>query len=388
MKNNWPTKKLGEIAQFLRGSGLSKKDLVPAGAYKCILYGQLYTTYGPVIDRVESRTDKRGTVLSVAGDVLVPGTTTADEIGIAVASALNESGVILGGDINIIRTENKILNSKFLAYLLSGPFKMRMAKYARGTNIIHLSGKDIAKIEVPIPPMQTQKQIVGRLDKIAEAQKLNDGLIQKSDELFQSLFYNEYEAKSNQWPPQKLEEVCEKIKQVQPKKVFEKEFSYIDIASINDEGVIRAQITSVGKAPSRARKVVKTGDTIFSTVRPYLKHIAYVPEMLNNSVASTGFCVVRPNPDLADPLFINYVVESDHFVKKILPFQRGANYPAVSDKNVYGIKVSLPPLDTQKQIVAKLSAAQDYKTQLLARRAKLKELFDSVLDKSMKGKMD
>jgi len=112
------------------------------------------------------------------------------------------------GIINIIRTENKILNSKFLAYLLSGPYKMQMAKYARGTNIIHLSGKDIAKIEVPILPSQIQKQIVERLDKIAEAQKLNDELIQKTDELFQSLLYQELNPIGKNWEVKKLGEIA------------------------------------------------------------------------------------------------------------------------------------------------------------------------------------
>ncbi len=329
---------------------------------------------------------KNGFSSFVNGDVLVAKITPCFENGKGAFVEGMPKGIGFGStEFHVLRANGEFLLDKYLYYIVSNKgFRKRYAKFMTGSaGQQRISTDFLKKIKIQLPPLQIQKQIVGRLDKIAEAQKLNDNLIQKADELFQSLLHNEYETKSNQWNSKKLQEVCEKIEQAYPKKLFKKEFSYIDIASISDDGVIRAQIISVNKAPSRARKLVKAGDTVFSTVRPYLKHIAHIPEMLNNSIASTGFCVIRPNTDLADPLFLNYVVESDHFVRKVLPFQRGANYPAVSDKNVYGIKISLPPLQTQKQIVTKLSAAQDYKTQLLAQRSKLKELFDSVLHKSM-----
>jgi restriction endonuclease S subunit len=215
MRIVYPTKKLGEITTILKGSGLSKDDIVVEGSSKCILYGQLYTTYGSVIERVASKTDRVGKILSEIGDVLIPATTTGNEIGIAVASALNEKGIILGGDINIVRTKNKLLNSKFLAYVLSGPFKMQMVKYARGTNIIHLSGNDIAKIKVPVPPQETQEQIVEHIDIIRKAQEMNNELIQKTEELFQSILHKEINPVNKKWKVKKLGELC----QINPSKV-------------------------------------------------------------------------------------------------------------------------------------------------------------------------
>ena len=374
MKTNWPTKKLEEIAEVIMGQSPPSSSYNERGEGLPFFqgkaeFGEIYPT--PI--KYCSSPNR----IAEANDILISVRAPVGNINIAREKSC------IGRGLGALRARKNILNQMFLFYFMKKN-ENNWSRLSTGSTFSAIKGSILKNYKIPLPPLNIQKQIVERLDKIAEAQKLNDGLIQKSDELFQSLFYNEYEAKSNQWSSKKLEGVCEKIEQVQPKKIFEKEFSYIDIASIDEERVIRAQITSVGKAPSRARKVVKTGDTIFSTVRPYLKHIAYIPGMLNNSIASTGFCVIRPNPDLADPLFINYIVESDHFVKKVLPFQRGANYPAVSDKNVYGIKVSLPPLKIQKQIAAKLSAAQDYKTQLLAQKSKLKELFDSALSKSFK----
>ena len=379
MKDNIPTKKLGEIIELTKQERVGSEQDTPIMSITMGL--GLVDQSDKFKERVASRDISN--YKKVKKNELVIGF-PIDEGVLGFQKKYDYAAV--SPAYNVWKIKNGDADMRFLEYFMRSDFarniyRSKMVWTTERRRFI--PRKQFLSIPIPFPKKYLQKQIVERLDKIAEAQKLNDDLTQKADELFQSLLYNEYELKSNQWGLKKLQEVCEDIEQTHPKKIFKREFSYIDIASINDDGVIRAQITSVDKAPSRARKVVKTGDTIFSTVRPYLKHIAFIPEMLNNSIASTGFCVIRPDTDLTDPLFINYVVESDHFVKKVLPFQRGANYPAVSDKNVYGIKISRPPLATQKQIVAKLSAAQDYKKQLLEQKAKLKELFDSALHKSM-----
>ena len=110
LKKGWQIKKLGDIEniEFLRGNGLNKSLLDDNGQNKCILYGELYTKYkSPIIKNVISKTEFQGKVLSKKGDVLIPGTTTADAYGIAIARALNVDNIMLGGDINIVRTKNK-----------------------------------------------------------------------------------------------------------------------------------------------------------------------------------------------------------------------------------------------------------------------------------------
>lgn len=378
----YPTKKLREVCDINGGNAAPQDYSVFSSDGIPFVRMQDLGKYHVTDDLTETRDKIKTEVINELGIKIFPkGSIIMPRSG----SVFANHRAILGIDAAVVShiailNNYKGIHPKYLFWYLT---KLDIGRHAvKTSNVDSISFQRLGKFEIPTPPLQTQKQIVERLDKIAEAQKLNDDLIQKTDELFQSLFYNEYEAKHNQWDSKKLQEVCKKIDQMHPSKLFKKEFSYIDIASINDDKVIRAQIISVDEAPSRARKVVKVEDTIFSTVRPYLKHIAYISEMLDGSIASTGFCVIRPNTDLVNSLFLNYVVESDHFVRRVLPFQRGANYPAVSDKNVYSIKISLPPLGTQKQIVAKLSAVQEYKTQLLAQKSKLKELFDSALAKS------
>ncbi len=390
MKNKWPMVKISKMALILRGSGLSKKDIDLSGSNKCILYGQLYTLYGPVIEEVESRTNVEGKMFSVIGDVLVPGTTTADAMGIAVSSAVNEKGVIIGGDINIIRTENRQINSKFLSYLLNQPYKNQLAQHARGTNIIHLSGKDIGKIKIPVPPLKIQQKIVERLDAIKKAQELNALQISKTDELFESIVKrNIIDNKSKQVL---INDVCLKQEFYNPENSPDKEFIYIDISAINSSSysIITDKIKRIkgADAPSRARKKISAGDIIFSTVRPNLKRIAEIPEDLDGAIVSTGFTVLKPDDEKVNRKYFSLTTCSGITTKQVLPRIRGANYPAVTDKDIFETKIPLPPLPEQQKIVSKLNTIQDYKKLLLKQKNLLQELFDSVLQKSMKGEFE
>ena len=161
---------LGELEtehkiEFLRGQGLTKKSITDDGIKDCILYGDLYTIYeNPVIDTVLHKTNDTVKITSVSGDVLVPATTTADAMGIAIARALNKDGVLLGGDINIIRTRNQHINSKYLSWVINTVLKSDLARYAKGANILHLSNNDLRKLKIPLPPLDVQKQIVDEIE--------------------------------------------------------------------------------------------------------------------------------------------------------------------------------------------------------------------------------
>src|SRR5690606_5752504 len=94
-------------------------------------------------------------------------------------------------------------------------------------------------------------------------------------------------------------------------------------------------------APGRARKLVKTNDIIFATVRPTLKRIAIITEQYDNQVCSTGYCVLRANNNL-DNKYLFYYLQSNLFLSKIEKLQKGASYPAVTDREVKDIKIFYP----------------------------------------------
>lgn len=156
----WDTRRLGDIAELIKGSGLSKNETTSTGRRKCILYGELFTTYGQVIHEVVSQTNSSDGVESVSGDVLVPGSTTTDGIDLATASALLESGVALGGDINIVRPKSaESFDPRFLANYLTHVKKHEIAERAQGTTIVHLYGRDLSDLRLHQPSLAEQTAI-------------------------------------------------------------------------------------------------------------------------------------------------------------------------------------------------------------------------------------
>lgn len=160
--------KLGEVATFSKGDGISKGDIEINGKNKCVRYGELYTTYGEAIDKVVSRTDQKGRKFSEKNDVLMP-TSDVTPSGLATASAISESGVILGGDIMIIRSID--IKNIYLSYYLRYSRK-KIMKLVNGVTVYHLYSSDLAKLDVSYPPGEQQEKIaefLTSIDKVIES---------------------------------------------------------------------------------------------------------------------------------------------------------------------------------------------------------------------------
>lgn len=137
---------------------LSKDDLTDSGT-PCVIYGELFTTYGENINHVESHTNKSdGMILSKKGDLLFPSSTTVDAVSLIAPSAINIDNVILGGDMFGIHI-NSDFNSQFLSYYFNHIAKKQFAKYAKGSTIIHLHYKDIEKAQLLLPCLEEQNKI-------------------------------------------------------------------------------------------------------------------------------------------------------------------------------------------------------------------------------------
>ena len=155
----WEVKRLGSIADILKGSALSKSLTTTSGARRCILYGELFTTYGRVISDVFGRTNSSEGCPSMQGDVLMPGSTTTTGIDLATASALLMDDVALGGDIIIIRRKGDAYDSVFLSNYLTQARRQQIAELTQGITIHHLYGKDLKTLALELPPVPEQTAI-------------------------------------------------------------------------------------------------------------------------------------------------------------------------------------------------------------------------------------
>ena len=157
------------------------------------------------------------------------------------------------------------------------------------------------------------------------------------------------------WEVKKLKEVIVKTKNVNPKTSSFDEFTYIDISAVDKslQEIVSPKTVQSLEAPSRAKKSIEINDILFATTRPNLKNIAIVSISYDFPIASTGFCVIRTNNE-TDNRYVFYYLTSDFLQEQIEPKIRGAQYPAISDKDLKGIFIPIPSLEEQKRIVAKI----------------------------------
>ena len=147
------------------------------------------------------------------------------------------------------------------------------------------------------------------------------------------------------------------LKPMETKRPEGEVFRYIDIDSIDNK---RQQVTEpknlqVKDAPSRASRKLRTGDTVFSMVRPYLMNIAYIDETISNSIASTGFYVCTPTENV-NSLYLYYLMTSPYTVDGLNRYMKGDNSPSIRKDDIENYVYPIPPLPEQQRIVDRIES--------------------------------
>ena len=152
----WEQRKVSEYANFFTGNGLNWNDISDDGEQECILYGNLYTDYGMITENIVYRTNTeiKNPVYSEYGDVLIPASDTTPT-GLARATSLEKSGVLLGGDINIIRP-NEGINGSCLSLALNANRK-ELIRLIKGTTVRHIHNSEIKDIVICLPKLETEQ---------------------------------------------------------------------------------------------------------------------------------------------------------------------------------------------------------------------------------------
>jgi type I restriction enzyme, S subunit len=183
------------------------------------------------------------------------------------------------------------------------------------------------------------------------------------------------------WKTVSLSDLVEPVKTWNPSQSAPEEFfDYIDLTAVDQDVklIVGVRKVSCGKAPSRARQLVAKGDVLVSTVRPNLNGVARVPEDLDGATASTGFCVLRPQPRLLDDSYLFQWVKSQAFVGDMVRKATGASYPAVSDRIVFESRLPLPPLAEQRRIAEVLDRAEGLRAKRRTALAQLDSLSEAI----------
>lgn len=166
------------------------------------------------------------------------------------------------------------------------------------------------------------------------------------------------------------------------------QFKYVSLSDV-DKGVISSELSNVmfKDAPSRARRIVKKGDILFSTVRPNLEGYARINLDVKDLIASTGFAVLSPK-ELSDTEFIYQYLYSYHIKKQIYSLVVGSNYPAVNSSDVAHLKFNIPNNADERKAIADLlstwdSAIEKTERLIAAKEKRFQWLLDELINQNL-----
>jgi type I restriction enzyme S subunit len=228
---------------------------------------------------------------------------------------------------------------------------------------------------LPFPPLEEQKEIASYLDKknneIAKFIRNKERLIELLESEAERIISNAINKGVNENAATKYidDDWLDNIPihwHYKPLKYFVRmnqfaltektrpdyELQYIDIGNVTFKGMVNEPERILFKnAPSRARRIVKSGDTIMSTVRTYLKAIAFIGNADVNLIASTGFAVLTPMKFI-NSKYLKYLLSSSYFINKVSFWAIGVNYPGINNDRLKAIKIPVPStLEEQQEIL-------------------------------------
>ncbi|WP_187856871.1 restriction endonuclease subunit S [Helicobacter pylori] len=363
--SNWQRVRLGDIATFLKGKGLSKSQVSPNAKHECILYGELFTHYDRVVTNIKSFTNiYDNPMLSLNNDVLMSGSAETPDI-LATASCILKKGVILGGDILIIRPNSNLLNGCFLAYCIVYDKNQVLSKVV-GSTVYHLYAKDLKDFEILLPPLNEQIAIANILSDVDRYLYSLDALILKKESVKKALrikMLNQILA-SNGVEFRELGDIILSLKTgLNPRSFFKLNTPnannyYVTIRELEDYTIKFThqtdRIDDNALSLCLKRSNLEKDDILFSGTGTIGK-VSIIEKNPNNWAIKEGIYSIKPNKKIVFPRFLMFCLESSNIQNDIKNKSFGGIVKSIPMNDLQQIQIPLPPLNEQIAIANILS---------------------------------
>lgn len=379
---DWYSHKLENLATFSKGKGVSKADISEDAKNLCIRYGELYTTYGQVINQVVSKTNisKINSVLSKAGDVIIPASGET-QIDIATASCVLQSDIILSGDLNILSHSE---NGEWLAYYLSSTKKLEIAQLAQGNSVVHLYSSQLKDLNINKPSKEEQTKIASFLsqvdEKISQLNQKHELLSQYKQGMMQKLFSQQMRFKSDdgsefgEWDYVDLGSMSDVTKLAGYE--FTKHIVYKDTGrvialrglNVKNNKLDLSEVKYIDDSDlnmlSRSKLFIQ--DLLFTYVGT-IGEVALIQEN-DRFYLAPNVARIRVDKTLLNPYYLLQYFNDHHFKRnEIEKYVATSSQPALSMTNIRKFKIATPSLEEQTKIANFLSAI-DQKIEVVARQ--------------------
>lgn len=401
---HWDVRHIGELFSE-RKTKVSDKDFAP-----------LSVTRGGIVPQMESvakSDDGDNRKLVRKGDFVI--NSRSDRKSSSGVSDLDGSVSL----VNIVLTPRNQLIAPYVHYLLKS-FAFAEEFYRNGHGIVAdlwtTRYSEMKSISLPVPPPEEQAKIVSYLDaktaKIDKLIKLKEREIELLQEKKQAVISHVVTRGLDPnvelvdsgvdgigqipkgWMVARLKDITRSnLESLSEKTSGDTRIRYIDIGSVGTGYIkIAPEEMDFAMAPSRARRLVREGDTIVSTVRTYLKSVLYISREISDCVVSTGFSVLRPNEEKVIPRFLGLMLIGDYFINAVIKDSTGVSYPAINDSKLAAIHVVVPTKEIQDQIIEFADTALQNVNCVISscerQIALLKEYRTRLISDAVAGKID
>lgn len=339
----WEVKKLGDIAKFSKGKGISKADIEDNGSLECIRYGELYTQYSETIKDIVSKTnlDESDLVLSEANDVIIPASGET-QLDIATASCVLKSGVALGGDLNIIKTKH---NGVFLSFYLNNNKKKDIASLSQGVSVVHLYPSQLATLTLNLPTSKEQTKIANFLtaidEKIQALKQKKTLLEQYKKGIMQQIFSQELRLKNDDgadfddWEERSLGEILTIGSG--------RDYKHLEIGDI--------PVFGTGGYMTSVNKFLHDGETVCIGRKGTIDK----PMFFNGKIWTVDTLFFTHNFKNSLPKFIYFIFQRINWKE----YNEASGVPSLSKSTIEKISLLLPSLPEQKKIANFLTAIDE-----------------------------
>ena len=352
--SNFPIVPLSELAKVKNGFAFKSKEYVSEGLrvlrIKNVQEGEVIDD-DPKFIALARRKEFTDFALK-SGDILMSLTGNVGRVGRLKPE--HEPAVLNQRVAHICPYEDAHCLPEFLFPLLNtDKFKSDAVAASSGIAQANLSSKWVGEYQIPLPPLEVQKEIVAEIEGY---QKVINGARAVVDN------YRPQITIDPDWPMVAIGDVCVvNPNTVNPQDLYPNSyFNYIDISCVeNGTGLfLGANRIASTEAPSRARRAVERDDVLVSTVRPNLRAFAILTEIPHRAIASTGFAIIRPKDDNLVSQFLILMMRNEMSVGQMVRMMGKGSYPSINQVDVESIQIPLPPLEVQKEIVAEVESEQ------------------------------
>ena len=400
---DWEVKRLGELGIFSKGKGILK-DQVKEKGLPCIRYGEIYTSYDYVAQKFKSFIDEDVAKASKEinkGDVLFAGSgETVDEIGKSVAY-LGELKAYAGGDVIVYSPNQDLVSSECLSYTLDLNSVRKQKRYmGQGNSVVHIYPSDLAKLQIPLPPLPEQKRIAEVLSTWDQAIQLTEQLIRQKEQrkkwLMQNLLTGKMRLKgfSGEWKECKLGSLGDTYTGLtgKSKEDFGKGNPYIPYLNVfNNSRIDIKNLDYVKITEDDKQNKVKYGDIFFTVSSETPNEVGMASVILDevDELYLNSFCFGFRLFDFNTliPEFSSYLLRADTFRAKIYKLSQGATRFNLSKNNLMKLSIILPSKEEQTAIAEVLQTADKEIELLKAKSEKLKKQKKGLMQSLLTGKI-